>query len=127
MKIGDHAADDLELLPVLFPEKGEIGADLAEKLRAHRRDAAEVPWPCKAPIVGTSANPRPRARSRAQAARRSSTVRAIRIAAECGRARLYSQAERGACLAARSSHVRQYFPKIPIFAFSRPRMQQKKR
>ena len=43
IEIARHAADDRQLLPVLFAEQRGIGADLVEQFRDHRCHAVEMP------------------------------------------------------------------------------------
>ncbi len=45
IEIGGHAADDGELLPILFPEQRDIGRDLVEQFGDDSGDAIEMPRP----------------------------------------------------------------------------------
>ena len=48
VEVGDHPADDRELLEILLAEQRDVGPDLVEQLGDHRRDAVEMPGPRRA-------------------------------------------------------------------------------
>jgi len=52
VQVPDHAANDLELLKVLFAEVGPLGLDDVKELEHHGTDPPEVPRPRRAAQVG---------------------------------------------------------------------------